>query len=635
MPLRRLPARCLLVSSLFTATAAAQEASPPGRPIKQLSLEELMEVDVSLPLRRDEPVFEAPAAISLLTSEDLRRQGAVSLPEALNTVPGLFVARFNASSWIVSTRGFASTAANKMLVMIDGRSVYSPLFSGVFWEQQDAFLLDLDRIEVIRGPGASLWGSNAVNGVINVVSKRASETQGTLVTFGGGAEEQFHGGVRYGGRAGTGHYRVYGQYFLRDQAVLANGTPARDGQQFGQGGFRMDFGDPAKSFTLQSDAYRSTFEFFDRADGESSGVNVLARWTRRPSAESELNLQVYYDRTSRRVPLQLDEERDTFDVDVEHRRQLSAKQSLNLGGGVRRSSDDTEPSPVLLFDPENRATTLLTAFAQHEVRWAPRLSTMAGARFERNAYTGLEVQPTVRVRWTPGSGQTLWGAVSRAVRLPTRFDADLRIRQNGVVVITGDPDFESETVVAYEAGYRQTPFPTLVWSLELFHNRYDDLRTQEPTATTPPIMLGNGLNVNVSGLKLAGSLQPRPWVRVTSSYTYLNEDLRLDPDSRDLGRGLLETIDPTHQFQLSARLDLLRNVELDVSARYLSELPTPGTPAYTEAGFRLGWHATRSLELALIGRDLLHDDHFEFISPSAARQTRLQRALFTRATFTF
>ena len=635
MPPRRVPALCLLVASLLTATAAAQETVPPTRSLKQLSLEELLDVDVSLPLRRDEPVFDAPAAISLLTSEDLRRLGAVSLPEALTSVPGLFVARFSASSWIIATRGFASTAANKMLVMIDGRSVYSPLFSGVFWEQQDAFLFDLDRIEVIRGPGASLWGSNAVNGVINVVSKRASQTQGTLVTLGGGAEEQFHGGVRYGGRAGTGHYRVYGQYFQRDQAVLANGAPARDGQQYGQGGFRMDFGEPARSLTLQGDVYRSTFEFFDRADGESTGVNVLARWTQRPSAASELNLQVYYDRTSRMVPLQLDEKRDTFDVDVDHRRQLTTRQSLNIGAGIRRSHDDTTPSAILLFDPEDRTTTLVTAFAQHEMRWSPNVSTMAGGRFERNGYTGLEVQPTARVRWTPGSGQTLWGAVSRAVRLPTRFDADLRIRQNGVVVIAGDPDFKSETVVAYEAGYRHTPFRNLVWSLELFHNRYDDLRTQEPTGTAPPIRLGNGLNVNVSGLKLAASVQPRPWVRVTSSYTYLSEDLRLDAESRDLGRGLLETIDPSHQFQLSARLDLPRNLELDATARHLSELPTPGTPAYTEAGFRLGWHATSSLELALIGRDLLHDDHFEFISPGAARQTRLQRALFTRATFTF
>lgn len=635
MPPLRPAALCVLIAWLvLPPTMMAQELVPPKPPLKQLSIEELLDIDVSLPLRREEPVFEAPAAISLLTSEDLRRLGAVTLPEALSTVPGLFIARFSASSWIVTTRGFASTAANKMLVMIDGRSVYSPLFSGVFWDQQDAFLLDLDRIEVTRGPGASLWGSNAVNGVVNVVSKPASQTQGTLITLGGGAEERFHTAVRYGGRAGSGHYRVYGLTFVRDEARLSTGEPAEDGQRFGQGGFRADFGDRTRAMTIQGDVYASRADLFGRDDVESSGANLLARWTRRSKAGEELNVQAYFDRTARSVPQQFAEHRNTVDVDIDQRRD-AGRHSLNFGGGFRRSADDTDPTPLLFFEPEERATSLVTAFAQDEINFTPKVAAIGGLRAERNGYTGWELQPMGRLRWMPTSKQTLWGAVSRAVRLPTRFDTDLRIQQNGVVVITGSEDFKAESVVAYEFGYRNAPVSQLVWSLELFHNRYDNLRTQEPTAVAPPVRLGNGLGVDMTGMKIAGSVQPRPWARVTTSYTYLHENPSLDPESRDLGRGQLETIDPTHQLQISARFDLPRRVELDATARYLSELPAPGTPAYTEAGFRIGWRATSRLELALIGRDLLHTDHLEFVSPTSVRQTRLQRALFARATLAF
>jgi iron complex outermembrane receptor protein len=635
MPPLRPAALCVLLAWFACpAIVPAQEPVPPKSSLKQLSLEELLDVDVSLPLRRDEPLFQAPAAISLLTSEDLRRLGAVTLPEALSTLPGLFVARFSASSFVVTTRGFANTAANKLLVMIDGRSAYSPLFSGVFWDQQDAFLLDLDRIEVTRGPGASLWGSNAVNGVINVVSKPASLTQGALATLGGGAEERFHTGVRYGGRAGSGHYRVYGLTFVRDEARLSSGEPAHDGQRFGQGGFRVDFGDRSRTLTLQGDLYVSRTELLARDDTESSGANVLGRWTRRSEAGAELNVQAYVDRTARSVPLQFAERRTTFDVDIDQRRDFG-RHSLNVGGGFRRSADDTDPTPLLFFEPEERATNTVTVFAQDEFSLTSKVAAIGGLRAERNDYTGWELQPMGRIRWLPSATQTIWGAISRAVRLPTRFDTDLRIQQNGAVVISGSDDFDAETVVAYEFGYRHAPVSQVVWSLELFHNRYDHLRTQEPATAPPPVRIGNGLNVDVSGLNLAGSVQPRPWARVTTSYTYLHENPSLDPASRDLGRGLLETIDPAHQLQISGRFDLSRRIELDATVRYISELPTPGTPAYAEAGFRIGWRPTPPLELALIGRDLLHADHLEFVSPTSVRQTRLQRALFARATLAF
>jgi iron complex outermembrane receptor protein len=625
----------VLLVSAWPWPVFAQPTTIAQLPLKQLSIEELLEVDVSLPLRRDERVMDAPAAISVLTSEDLRRSGAVTLPEALRFVPGLFVARFNASAWIVTARGFANNAANKMLVMIDGRTVYSPLFSGVFWEQQDTSLLDVDRVEVIRGPGAALWGANAVNGVINVVSKPASATQGTLVTVGGGLEEHFNGTVRYGGRAGAGHYRVYGKYFDRDAAHTSLGEDAQDWQRFGQGGVRTDFGEPGRQLTLQADTYVTRTGLFDRDNVEAHGANVLARWTRRQSIDSEWQIQTYYDHTSRSVPLQFEEQRGTFDVDVQHHWTADPSHEVSWGAGYRVSADDTTATPVLFFEPEDRTTDLLSAFVQDQIAWGRRLSTIVGAKIEHNDYTGVELQPTARIRWTPSSSHAAWGAVSRAVRMPTRLDTDVRIRgASGAVLIRGNPDFESETLVAYEGGYRASPRRGVAFDVVMFRQHFGDLRTQEPVPGQP-VLVGNGLNAVTTGVTASASVQPRSWARVAGAYAYLTHDLSLDPTSRDLGRGLLETIDPSHQGMFSARLDLPKQFELDVSTRHISSLPNPGTPGYHEATVRLGWRPSTRVELAVIARDLLHDDHLEFVSPTSARRTRLERALFTRAILAF
>jgi iron complex outermembrane recepter protein len=506
-------------SSFLVASTAGQPAQSSQVPVlKQLSIEELVELDVTLPLRREDRVMDAPAAITLLTGEDLRRQGAVSLPEALRHTPGLYVARFSGSSWVVASRGFASTSTNKILVMIDGRSVYSPLFSGVFWEQQDALLLDLDRVEVIRGPGASLWGANAVNGVINVVSKGTADTQGTLVTVGGGAEEQLMTGVRHGGRAGNGHYRVHGKFFQRDGASLANDVDAGDGQRFGQAGFRTDWDRSTDAFTVQGDVFRTTNDPLPGGRQiRSNGANVLARWTRRPSSRSEWQVQSYLDRTHRIVPNQIDEARTTWDVDVQHRRNAHARHTLSTGVSYRFSTDQTIASPLLAFDPANRATHLFSGFVQDEIVVSPTLTAIAGTKVERNDYTGVEWQPSVRMRWMPTRAHTVWAAASRAVRMPTRFDTDVRVFQGPVLVAVGNPDFESESVIAYEVGYRAAPSPYVAFDLTAFHNRYDNLRTQELTGAR--VRVGNGLNNRSRGANLSMTVQPRPWARLTGAYT--------------------------------------------------------------------------------------------------------------------
>lgn len=643
--LRRIRSACLsavlVASSTFsTPSFAAQSVQSSQLPVlKQLSIEELLELDVTLPLRREERIMDAPAAITVLTSEDLRRQGAVTLPEALRHVPGLFVGRFSGSAWVISSRGFANTSANKMLVMIDGRSVYSPLFSGVFWEQQDAVLLDLDRVEVIRGPGASLWGANAVNGVINVVSKRAADTQGMLVNVGGGDEEQFMTGVRYGGRAGSGHYRVYGKFFQRDAARLASGVDAADGQRFGQAGFRTDWERSSDAFTVQGDVYRTTGDPQPSGDQiASDGVNLLARWSYRPSSRSEWQVQSYIDRTNRFVPNQIDEQRTTWDLDVQQRWTAHTRHTVSLGGSYRYSADQTISSPLLQFEPASRATHLFSAFVQDEIALSPTVLAVAGTKVERNDYTGVEWQPSVRLRWMPTGAHTVWGAVSRAVRMPTRFDTDIRVFQGPLLIAVGNPDFKSESVVAFEVGYRAAPIRYVAFDLTTFYNRYDDLRTQDFTGTR--IVLGNLLNNRSRGGNLTMTVQPRPWMRLTASYTRLAHDLSLDAGSTDVFRGQFETIDPERMARVMGRFDLPGRLELDVMTSFIGRLPQvrpdiPGTPSYNEAAFRLGWRLAPNAEVALIGRDVLNDGHAEFISPTTSRITLLERALFTRVTLSF
>jgi iron complex outermembrane receptor protein len=627
---------CLLVSARVFAQEPESTQASQLPTLKQLTLEELLDVDVTLPLRRPERVMDAAAAVTVITNEDLWRSGAVSLPEALRSAPGLFVGRFTASSWVISSRGFASTAANKLLVLVDGRSVYSPLFSGVFWEQLDYPLFDVDRVEVVRGPGASLWGSNAVNGVVSIVSKQARDTQGTVVSVGAGAEEHFYSSVRHGGRAGAGYYRLFGKIVTRDDARLIDGTPADDWQRAGHVGARFDLGSTANQLTLQGDGLVSRSGLAGRDDLEASGGNVLARWTRSGALQGNLQVQVYFDHTRRLVPLQFDEVRDTLDLDVQHRFAAGRRHQLSWGGGYRTSADDTTATPLLLFDPEDRRINLVSAFVQDEIAITPRVRVTAGARLEHNDYTGLETQPTVRVRWRPHASHTLWGAVSRAVRLPTRLDTDVRITQGGRVVISGDPSFDAENLVAYEAGYRVNATSLFSADIAVFRNRYDELRTQElPRAAASPVSVGNGLNITSSGIELIGSVQPSPWIRFTTTYAFLSKELSLDPESRDPTRGLNEAIDPAHQWALFARVGLPQRIELDGMVRSISSIPHPGTPAYTEANVRVAWRPTERFEISLVGRDVLHDMHVEFVSPTSTRRTAVERAVLTRISITF
>jgi iron complex outermembrane receptor protein len=620
--------------------AAAAEAPLDPTDLKQLSIEELMQIDITSVSRRSEPLSQAAAAVTVITQEELRRSGVTSLAEALRLANGLHVARTTQGTWAISSRGFNTTTANKLLVLIDGRSIYTPLYSGTFWDVQDTLLEDVERIEVIRGPGATLWGANAVNGIINIITKRTEDTQGGLVTAGGGAPEQRgFGGVRYGGALGDrGHYRIYGKYFDRGPLSFADGNSARDPMQMGQGGFRSDWKtSEADSFTVQGDAYNGQLGEAIRDDTELDGGNVLGRWSHHGSGRSDTELQVYWDRTHRLIPGSFEEHRDTWDLDLQSHRRLAARHDVVWGAGFRRTQDRIGNSAVLAFVPDRRTHDLFSLFAQDEIGLLQdRLHLTVGTKVEHNDSTGFEVQPNLRFAWTPDEQRTLWGAVSRAVRTPTRLDEDIQFLAGSQVILRGDPDFQSEKLIAYELGYRQQLRTAVSFDAAAFYNVYDDLRSQAPlTPGRPfPIVLANNLLAETWGVELRSNLQAASWWRWQVGYVYFDKHLHLKPGTVDRLGGSAEGNDPRHRASLRSLLDLPGGIELDAWLRWVDRLPFPEVPSYTELDLHLGWHLNRSLEFSLVGQNLLHRRHPEFGTAGPTRE-EIERGYYGKVTWTF
>jgi iron complex outermembrane recepter protein len=625
---------------LFAAPAAAQaeEAGPPVDPssLKRLSVEELMEIDVTSVSKRSEPLSTAAAAITVITGEDIRRSGVSSLPEALRLAVGVEVARVDGHTWAISARGFDSTAANKLQVLIDGRTVYTPLFSGVFWDVQDTLLADVDRIEVIRGPGATLWGANSVNGVINIITKSAAATQGGFVGAGGGPGEGEVAAARYGGRlAGGTAYRVYGRLSRTSPLAFANGESARDPLTREQGGFRLDGGHDGDAFTLQGDLYNGRYEDPPTPDGALGGGNLLGRFTRRVSDRSDWRLQVYVDSTHRSIPDFFSEERRTYDLDLQHHSLVGSRQDVVWGIGYRLSDDQVVNSPVVAFLPPRPTETLVNAYAQDEIALVrERLHLVVGTKLEHNDYTGFELQPTLRLSYTPDAQQTLWGAISRAVRAPSRIDTDVEFFAGPFTILQGNPDFRSEVLVAYELGWRIQPAAGLSFDLATYYDDYDRVRTQEPTPAGFPYVLANMATARVAGAELAANYQMTSWLRWTASYSHLDERFRLKPGSQDPTGATAEGNDPANQWSLHASLDLPRRVQLDAFLRHVDELPQPIVPAYTELDVRLGWEPVPGIELSAIGHNLLHPQHPEFGNPGPTRQ-EVPRSVVGRVAWRF
>lgn len=621
------------------APARAQETVAAVRDLKGLSIEELMDIDVTSVSRRREPSFEAASAVSVLTAEEIRRAGVTSLPEALRLITSLHVARQSQSTWAISSRGFNAPTADKMLVLIDGRSVYTPLFSGVFWDVQDVLLEDVERIEVIRGPGATVWGANAVNGVINVITRPAADTQGGLATAGAGNEERGFGAARWGGTLGArGHYRVYGKYASRDSLELRDGGDARDDMWMGQGGFRSDWhtaeGD---AVTVQGDAYTGRIGEPLVGDSNRDGGNLLGRWSRRWAERSGVELQVYFDRTHRSIPTVFEEHRDTWDIDFQHDFQLGSRQSLIWGLDLRQTRDRVRNSRQVEFVPDHLSQNLFSAFVQDEISLlAGRLRVTLGTKLEDNEWTGLEVLPNARFALDVGEHRTLWGAVSRAVRTPSRLDEDIILHPRqapGLVAFVGNPDFESEELIAYELGYRMQLGPDVILENAAFYNVYDDLRSLEPAPNGGlPITFGNLANAETWGLETRINWQPVPWWRWHLGYAWLDGHVSVDPESRAVPQP--QGNDPENRAQLRSFIDLPGGVELDAWLRYVDRLPSPEVSSYTELDLHLGWHPHDTLELSLIGRNLLHDAHEEF-GPAGPERELVERSVLGRATWSF
>ena len=596
-------------------------APPSATALKQLSLSELMDVEVTSVSRAPVPLSETAAAVQVITRDDIRRSGATTLAEALRLATNLQVAQVNSRDWAITARGFngasvtTGSLANKLLVMIDGRSVYTPLFGGVFWDAQHVALDDIERIEVVSGPGGTLWGANAVNGVINVITRSAEETQGGTVTAGAGSFLEKFGAARYGGAVGRNlFYRVYGQHLDADSTKRVNGADGGDDWSFSQGGFRTDYRrSGADHLTVQGD-------FYVGREGTPSAVqingqNILARWQHSVAPESAWTAQVYLDRTRRTFPLAgLSEDLQTADVDLQHRFPVGTLYSILWGVGYRHMWDDVTNGRSTSFIPAKRTMQLASGFVQAELTPpGSSVKVTAGTKLEHNEFSGLEVQPGVRLAWTPPGPHMAWAAASRSVRSPARFDSEIHVAPTH-----GNPDFAAETVMAYELGYRVHPADSLSLSLSTFYNRYGDIRSINVNAAQPgTLIFANDQEVTSYGFELSGAFQPAAWWRMRGGYTFLEKDFRLLSANALAFSEPFEAQDPQNQMLLQSIMDLPHGIEFDVVARRVAELPAtalnPRIPEYTTADVRVAWRISR-WELSAIGQNL-GGSHPEFASP--------------------
>lgn len=632
-------AACFLVWAVLALPVYSENKTiASAKDLKKLSLEELMNVEVTTAGRRPQPLSEVATAIDVITSDDIRRSGARSLGDVLRLATGLHVARFDDRTWDITARGFNGNAANKMLVLMDGRNLYTPLFSGTHWDAQDYLFEDIDRIEVIRGPGATMWGANAVNGVINIITKHAQDTQGGFVSAGVGNEEHGFGSARYGGKIGEDtFYRAYLKGFNRDGMSTQSGSDAVDDWSQAQGGFRLDSRmDENDSFSFQGDIYNGSTGLYPFSGVPIDGGNIMGKWDHTFSDESNLWVQIYYDRTRRAVSYQYEEVRDTYDIEMQHRFPLGDRHDIVWGFNFRSSSDDIQNTTLTQFIPNERTIDTFSGFIQDEITlYQDRLFLILGSKFEHNDFTGFEIQPSARIAWLPTENQTLWASVSRAVRTPTRIEDDILFSpQYPVPLFVGNRDFKSEELLAYELGYRIQTSSTLSFDLAAFYNTYDRLRILGLVA--PPFILSsvNDLDADTYGAEMEINYHPTGWWRLTANYTYLQEDFDTPTGGiYPLGTST-EANDPHHLAMLRSSMDLYKDVELDVYLRYVDELNNPYVPNYLEMDVRIGWQPKENIELSLVGRNLLDDSHPEFGQQGPA-SLQVERSIYGMVTWKF
>jgi iron complex outermembrane recepter protein len=608
---------CLPASQALARDTAELGLSPGD--LKKLSIDELMDLEVTSVSKHVERLAEAPSSIFVITSDVIRRSGVTSVAEALRLAPNLQVARIDASQYAISARGFNNAVGNKLLVLIDGRTVYTPIFSGVFWDQQDVMLEDVERIEVISGPGATLWGANAVNGVINVTTRKAGDTQGALLSLHGGDRET-GAALRYGGQLSeTGHFRVYAKGSRLDNTRRANGTAVADGFDFGQAGFRADWQSGRDELTVQGDVYAGHAEdrgapaFGPVGRIESSGANLLSRWTRKLDA-SELSVQAYVDHTEREDTNTFSPQADVYDLELQHSF-LRGENRFVWGGGYRHGRDEVEDGMFLGllpsgFIPASKSLDWWNVFGQADFALSDNFSVTAGLKFEHNDYTGVEHLPSVRIAWKLSPQLSVWSAASRAVRAPSRIDRELFLPTTPPFLFSGGPDFESEVAHVYEAGVRGQVSSRVSYSATVFWHEWDKLRS----GTAPLVEIQNKIQGSTHGVEAWGTWEVASGWRVSGGFVTLDKDLTLDADSTD-PQGVENpnlSNDPDYQAMLRASVDVGSNHQLDATARHVARLPHPVVPSYTAVDLRYGWRARPNLELSLVVRNAFDGGRPEF-----------------------
>jgi iron complex outermembrane receptor protein len=659
-----------LLNGALLSGAPLQAQESGTAELEQLSIEQLINLEVTSVSKKVQKLSDSAAAVFVLTEEDIRRSGYTSIPDVLRLVPGLDVARIDGSQWSISARGFNAVFGDKLLVLIDGRSVYTPLFGGVFWNEIDTLLSDIERIEVIRGPGATLWGANATNGVINIITKSAARTHGNVFTAGGGSEERYFASLRHGGKENDTNYRVYAKYYDRDANSLTSGAQAHDDWRAVTTGFRTDTQLSSQDlFTFQGDSrYGESGWDFQAPSLEtlvSAGddvryhntQNLLGRWTRTLSDESDFSLQMYYDRVDRNDgPLQ--QLRNLVDLDFQHRIQVAESHELLYGAGYRYYYDEMQGSFAVDVIPESRSIDLFTGFLQDEITLLDDLKLIVGSKVEHNDHSGFEVQPNVRIISTPAENQTFWGAISRAIRSPARFNHDGKLVLGvqppneqvplpQVFTLNGTRDYDSSILVAYEIGYRGQLARNLSLDISTFYNDYQSLQTAEPggapfvsdrygTYVEVPLIVENKMEGYTYGGEVALDLRPFDWWRLVASYAALEINLVATQDSQDFIYSAAEKQSPNHQAMLRSQIDLPYNTEFDATLRYISELDAFDIDSYTELDLRFGWQMTEDIELAAVGQNLLDSDHEEFSSTLVDTQrTAIDRGVYGYVTWRF
>jgi iron complex outermembrane receptor protein len=645
----------VLAPAIFAATA---DASPSIGDLKQLTVEDLMNVEVTSVTRHPEKLIAAASAVQVITQDDIRRSGATSIPEALRLADNLQVAQKNSHDWGITARGFNTDLANKLLVMVDGRTVYTPLYSGVFWDVQDYLLEDIDRIEVISGPGGALWGANAVNGVINIITKSAKDTPGIYADAGGGTQPREFGDARYGAPLGANaDFRVYGKFSDRRNEVAANGASQTDSWRQGRGGFRIDAEASSQDhLTVQGDLYMGHDDEQAGGTNNVSGENVLGRWSRSLPGGSDFTLQSFIDRTHINDPVnplivagmqfapagRVQDDLTTFDVDFQNRLRAGSINQVAWGLGLRHTHDVVANAPALGFFPAVLNQTLYSAFVQDELKLRQDLLFTLGTKLEHNDYTGFEYGPDARLHWTLNADQSLWGAVSRAVRTPSRIDHDL---SEGIppylVVLKGGSDFTSEILIAYELGYRAQLNSKMTTSVSAFFNQYHDVRSLSYTPVTLlPFYFANNVEGNTDGLEFSGNYQVSQAWSLHAGYTLLEEHLRVKPGETDLNNAHNEIADPQHQASLRSSLNLPRHVEWDMALRWIDAVHlysgalTGTVPSYFELNTRLAWHASARLEFSVAGENLLHNHHPEYGFPDPSR-AEIERSAYGKVAWRY